>query len=125
MVGVRMVQKTVQHELEKRRVFVFLAVFFFVAMLLDAFTELDAFSHYIDDFGIALIAIIALVYLAISWKRTGVKELLTQNNVVFVLFVIALIIQIYGLFMEVGTNDFGDDIPVLLGLIITLANRFT
>lgn len=120
-----MVQKTVQHELEKRRVFVFLAVFFFVAMLLDAFTELDAFSHYIDDFGIALIAIIALVYLAISWKRTGVKELLTQNNVVFVLFVIALIIQIYGLFMEVGTNDFGDDIPVLLGLIITLANRFT
>ncbi len=120
-----MAQNTVQHELEKRRVFAFLAVFFFVAMLLDALTELDVLSHSIDDFGIALMALIAIVYLAVSWKHTGIKELLTQNNVLFVLFAIALIFQVYGLFAEAGTNDFGDEIPVLLGLIITLANRFT
>ncbi len=120
-----MVQKTVQHELAKRRVFVFLAVFFFVAMLLDALSELNVLSHSVDDFGIALMALIAIVYLAVSWKRTEIKALLAQNNVVFVLFVIALIFQIYGLFVEAGTNDFGDEIPVLLGLIITLANRFT
>ncbi|MCL4373396.1 MAG: hypothetical protein M1360_00430 [Candidatus Marsarchaeota archaeon] len=120
-----MAQKTAQHELAKRRVFVFLAVFFFTAMLLDAFSELDVLSHSVDDFGIALIALIVIVYFAVSWKRTEIKELMTQNNVVFVLFAIALILQVYGLFVEAGTNDFGDDIPVLLGLIITLANRFT
>jgi hypothetical protein len=120
-----MVQKTVQHELAKRRVFAFLAVFFFVAMLLDAFSESDIISHSVDDFGIALIAFIAIVYLAASWKHIGVKELLTQNNIIFVLFVIALLLQVYGLFVEVGTNDFGDEIPVLIGLIIMLANRFT
>jgi len=120
-----MAQKTVQHELAKRRVFVFIAVFFFVGMLLDVFGELNTISHSVDDFGIALMSLIAIVYLAVSWKHIEINELLTQNNVVFVLFVVALLFQIYGLFVEAGTYDFGDEIPVLLGLVITLANRFT
>ena len=115
---------SIQNELGKRRVFVFLAVFFVVAMLLDAFTELSPASHAIDDLGIAIVALIALIYLAASWKRTSLRELATQNNIVFILFIIALLFQIFGLVIEAGTADFGDEIPVLLGIIITLANRF-
>ncbi len=120
-----MANATPQHELEKRRVFAFLAVFFFIAMLLDAFGELDVASHATDDFGIAAMALIAVVYLAVSWKKVSIKSLLTQNNLVFALFVVALLFQVYGLFVEAGTNDFGDEIPVLIGLVIALANRFT
>lgn len=117
--------KGLQHELERRRVFIFLAVFFFVAMLLDAFTELDVPAHAVDDFGIAALSLIAILYVAASRKHVDLKALVAQNNIVVALFVIALLFQIYGLVVEGGTNDFGDEIPVLIGLIITIANRFT
>lgn len=117
--------KGVQRELERRRVFIFLAVFFFVAMLLDAFTELDVATHAVDDFGIAAMSLIAILYVAASWRHIDLKSLVNQNNVVFALFVVALLFQIYGLVVEGGTNDFGDEVPVLIGLIITFVNRFT
>ncbi len=115
----------VQHELEKRRVFLFLSVFFFIAMLLDGLGELNIPLHAFDDIAIAILALIAIIYLIISWKRVGLKSLLRQNNNIFILFVIVLIVQIVGIIAEAGTPDFGDEIPVLIGIIITLVNRFT
>lgn len=94
-------------------------------MLLDGLGELNIPIHAFDDIAIAILSLIAVIYLIISWKRVSLKGLLRQNNNLFILFVIVLIVQIIGIIIEAGTADFGDEIPVLIGIIITLANRFT
>ncbi len=94
-------------------------------MLLDAFTELDLPTHAVDEIGIAVLSLIALIYLAVSWRKTGVEAITTQNNVLFAFFVLMLLFQIYGIVVEAGTNDFGNEIPVLIGIVLALVNRFT
>ncbi len=106
----------------RRRVFAFFAVFLAIPMLLDVFGEADVLSHAVDETGLAAVSIAILIYLALSARRNSTKEIAVQRLVILALVVAAIAFQVYGLFVEFGTEDFGDDIPVLIGLVLMLIN---
>ncbi len=111
--------------LGRRRVFLYLTVFLFITMLLDGLTELDVPIHAVDDIGIAVLSIIGVIVLALMWKKDSEAGLRTQNNILIGLTAIMIIFQIFGIVVEhASPMDFGDDIPVLIGLIIMLLNGF-
>ncbi len=111
--------------LGRRRVFLYFAVFLFITMLLDGLAELDIPIHAVDDIGIAVLSIIGVIILAILWKKESAASLRTQNNILIGLTAIMIIFQIFGIVVErASPMDFGDDIPVLIGLIIMLLNGF-
>ncbi len=112
-------------ELSKRRVFVFFFVFMLIALLPTVIEESDVFLHALDDYLIIFIAIVALLFVFLSWKRQTVSQLLAQHNVLAVLIVIALIVQVYGIIAEIhDPADFGNEIPAFILLIMMLINRF-
>ena len=108
--------------LARRRVLVFFAAFLLIAMLFDAFAELGAVSHAVDEIGIAALSAIMLLYIAVSRNKKSTKDFATQRLVLLGFVILMIAVQIYGLFVEAGTNDFGDDIPVLIGLVLMLIN---
>lgn len=112
-------------ELSRRRVFIFAA--FFVIFVLGSLIaeEGDILSHAFDDAAIFAIGLITLVFLYVSRHRHSLSELTKQHNVVFALFVLALLIQIAAIFMEMNDpQDFGNEIPSLILILLVLANRF-
>ena len=118
--------KLVARELGKRRVFVFFAVAIALAFAVDAIVvESDNFMFALDDYGLVGLSILALVLVGVWRSRRSLSELRSQNNIIVVLFVIALLFKIYGVVVESGhPDDFGDEIPGLLILIVTVLNRF-
>ncbi len=112
-------------ELAKRRVFVFFALaLLFATLLTVAIDENTIANHAADDIGIAVVALAMLAYILYNKSRTKVNELLKQNNAIALLVVLAIIVKIIGIYIERGTVDFGDEIPVLITLVMMLANRF-
>lgn len=118
--------KLVARELGKRRVFVFFAVAIALVFAVDAIVvESDNFMFALDDYGLVGLSILALVLVGVWRSRRSLSELRSQNNIIVVLFVIALLFKIYGIVNESGhPDDFGDEIPGLLILIVTVLNRF-
>jgi hypothetical protein len=87
--------------------------------------EGDIFTHAVDEIGIVTISIIVLVLLAVWRKKVTLPELKKQHNIITALFVIALVFKLYAFTVETNDpQDFGDEIPVLIGLILTILNRF-
>ena len=118
--------KLVVRELGKRRVFVFFAVAIALVFAVDAIVvESDNFMFALDDYGLVGLSVLALVLVGVWRSRRSLTELRSQNNIIVVLFVIALLFKIYGVVGESGhPDDFGDEIPGLLILIVTVLNRF-
>ena len=118
--------KLVVRELGKKRVFVFFAVAIALAFAVDAIVvESDNFMFALDDYALVGLSILALVLVGVWRSRRSLSELRSQNNIIVVLFVIALLFKIYGVVVESGhPDDFGDEIPGLLILIVTVLNRF-
>ena len=111
--------------LGRRRVFLYLTVFLFIAMLLDGLTEFDIPIHAVDDIGIAILSIIGVIILALMWKRDSAASLRLQNRILVALTAIMIVLQIFGIVVErASPMDFGDEIPVLIGLVIMLLNGF-
>lgn len=111
--------------LGRRRVFLYFAVLLFITMLLDGLGELDVSIHAVDDIGIAIVSIIGVIILAAMWKKDSTGSLRMQNNIFIGLTVIMILLQIFGILVEKASPaDFGDDIPILIGLIILLLNGF-
>jgi hypothetical protein len=111
--------------LAKRRVFVFFFVFAIIALLSTVAEESDIFLHALDDYVIIIIAIIALLFIYLSRKKQTVSQLARQHNVILALLVIALIVQIYAIIVEFNDPaDFGNEIPVLVLIVMMLVNRF-
>ncbi len=110
--------------LARRRVFVFIALFLLIAMLLDTGGELNAPTHAIDEIGIAVLSFLMLLYIAIVRKDTSSRSLAAQRIVIVIFILLMIAFQIYGIFAELGTEDFGNEIPVLIGLILMLLNGF-
>ena len=106
----------------RKRVFIFMAAFLLLAMFLDAFAEGDILSHAVDEIGLVAVSLIMLAFIALTWSRRNAKDFATQRLVLLVLVVIGIAVQVYGLFAEQSTADFGDDIPVLIGLVLMLIN---
>ncbi len=110
--------------LVRRRVFIFFALFFFLAMLLDTGGEWNMPTHAVDEVGIAVLSFLILLYIALVRKDISAKALSAQRYVVVVFVLLMIAFQIYGIFAELGTEDFGNEIPVLIGLILMLFNGF-
>jgi hypothetical protein len=118
--------KSIVREFGRRRVFAFFSVAIALVFAVDAIlVESDTFTFALDDFVLVGLSILALVVLVVWRNRRSLSELRSQHNVIAVLFVIALLFKIYGIVVESGhPDDFGDEIPGLLILVITILNRF-
>ncbi|MCL5433562.1 MAG: hypothetical protein M1538_01105 [Candidatus Marsarchaeota archaeon] len=108
--------------LARRRTLVFFAAFLLIAMLFDTIAELDVVSHAVDEIGLVILSAIMLLYILISRSKKSTKDFATQRLVLLCFIILMIAVQVYGLFVEAGTNDFGDDIPVLIGLVLMLIN---
>ncbi|HVA82719.1 MAG TPA: hypothetical protein VNF06_00975 [Candidatus Aquilonibacter sp.] len=117
--------KAVAKELSKRRVFIFAALFAIFALGGLIGEESDILAHAFDDIAILSLSVIILLVIAVSWKKVSFKELVMQHNVITIFFVVALIVQIAAIFIEISDPaDFGNEIPTLILIILSLANRF-
>jgi phosphoglycerol transferase MdoB-like AlkP superfamily enzyme len=118
-------EKALVRELGKRRVFAFFAAFYALALVGLIPEEIDIFTHAIDEIGIVTISVIVLILILVWRKKITLTELKKQHNIIAALFVIALLFKLYAFTVEINDpQDFGDEIPVLIGLILTLLNRF-
>jgi hypothetical protein len=81
--------------------------------------------HALDEYAIVTLAIIVLILIAVWRKKASLQELRKQHNIIAVIFVVALIFKLYAITAEMGDPaDFGDEIQVLITLILALLNRF-
>jgi drug/metabolite transporter (DMT)-like permease len=116
--------KSVVRELSRRRVFVFVAAFLALALFADGLTEADILTHALDDFAIVALSIIVLILIAVWRKKVTLSELKKQHNIITILFVVMLIFKLYAVTVEMNDpQDFGDEIPSLIGIVLTLLNR--
>jgi membrane-bound acyltransferase YfiQ involved in biofilm formation len=117
--------KLLKRELGRRRVFFFVSIFFALALGGLIPEEGDMLLHVLDEYAIVTISIVAIILL-LAWRnKQSLAELKKQHNIIFILFIVALIFKLYAFTVEAGDpQDFGDEIPVAIGLIMTLANRF-
>ena len=112
-------------ELARRRVWVFFAILVAAAFSGQLGEESDIFLHALDEYVLVALAVVALVVLAVMWKKQALGELRKQHNILLVLFVIMLVFKLYAVSVEFGDpQDFGNEIPGLIILIIAVANRF-
>lgn len=110
--------------LARKCVSVFMTLFLLIVMLLDIGAELNTLAHAIDDIGIAVLSFLMLLYIAIVRKDTSLRSFATQRIAIVIFILLMITFQIYGIFAELGTGDFGDEIPVIIGLILMLLNDF-
>ena len=117
--------KSLVREIARRRVFIFVVAFLVLGAVGIIREESDMFLHALDDYAIFALAIIALI-LIVAWRnKQSLTELKRQNNIITVLFVVALIFKLYGTIVEIGDpTDFGDEIPLIIAFVLTIANRF-
>ena len=117
--------KSVVREISRRRVFIFVSVFLVLGGVGTILEESDMFLHAIDDYAMVALAIIALLGFVMWRNKLSLAELRRQNNILTALFVVALIFKVYGAMVEMGdASDFGDEIPLLIAFVLTIANRF-
>ncbi|HZY69564.1 MAG TPA: hypothetical protein VFF67_01105 [Thermoplasmata archaeon] len=114
-----------RRELGVRRVDLYIAIFFAAAITGVIMEESDNFLHLIDDIGLVSLSVVVIVLIAVWWKRQTLGELRRTNTTVAVVFIVALVIQLFGIAVEYNDPmDFGNDIPSLIGLILVIINRF-
>ncbi len=112
-------------ELGRRRVFAFFWVFVLFAIGNVVGEENDIFLHVVDDYADITLAVIAIIVLAVYWKRSSIKDLRMTNNILTVLAVGLILATIFAITQEMGDpTDFGNEIPTLFFGIFMLANRF-
>ena len=109
----------------RRRVNIFFAVFLLFAMTGAVAEEAkDSLLFAGDEIMFVVIALMAILYLAAMYQKRSLKDLKIQNNMLFLLFAIALIIQLVWMPIEAGTPDFGNEVPMLIFFILAVLNRF-
>ena len=117
--------KSAVREISRRRVFVFVSVFLVLGGVGVIMEENDMFLHAIDDYAMVALAIIALLAYAVWRNKLSLADLKKQNNIFAALFAVALVFKLYGTITEVGdASDFGDEIPLLIAFVLTIASRF-
>jgi uncharacterized membrane protein len=118
--------KSIVRELGKRRVFIFFSIAIAIVFAVDAIlVESDNPTFMLDDFGLVGLSILSLAFLAVWRNRRSLKELRSQHNIIAALFVIAVLFKIYGIAVETGhSEDFGNEIPGLIILLIVVLNRY-
>ncbi len=118
-------EKTLRRELGRRRVYIFVSAWLLLALGGVINEESDIFLHALDEYVIFALAVIAAILFVIWRKKQSLPELKKQHNIIWILFVVALVFKIYGIYVEAGDpEDFGNEIPIFILLILTLVNRF-
>ncbi len=118
-------ESSMRRELGRRRVYIFFAAFYALALVGLIPEEGDVFTHAVDEIGIVTVSIIVLILIAVWRKKVALPELKKQHNIIAALFVVALVFKLYAFTVEMNDpQDFGDEIPILIGLILTVLNRF-
>lgn len=113
-----------QHQLGRRRVFVFFFAFTIVALLPTALGESDMLTHFADDVAIIVLAAIALALIASWWRQDTVPGLQRLSNALLMIAIIELVIQIGGIYIErTDAADFANEIPSLLFILTLIINR--
>lgn len=72
---------------------------------------------------ILMVAIVA--FIMISWKKEPLEQLRGQNKVILGLMVVAFVFTAYAVIQELNDpEDFRDELPSIILLVIMLVNRF-
>ncbi len=100
---------------------VFLAVYLIGVIMEEADIPIRA----ADDMAGVGLSIVGLVFIGLTWKRRSVENLRMANNTLFVLILLMLAFTIFGASQEAGNfQDFSDEIPSIILLVLGLTNRF-
>lgn len=120
-------QKTkIMKEKSKRLVYIVLALLMIFIMWNVLFIQnesLEGANHYTDDYLNSSAAILTLVYLAFSWDKKSVGELMTQDRTIALLYLGAIVFQSFVIVTNLPFNSayiielITDEIP---GLILAL-----
>ncbi len=72
-----------------------------------------------------MLSIVVLLLVVVWRKKRTLGDLQMQLNVFEVLFIIMLVFKMFAFTQEIGDpNDFGDEIPVFILLVLTVIQRF-
>lgn len=111
--------------LGRSRVYAFFWVFFLAAIANTVNEESDIALHVADDYVDIILAVVAIILLALWWKKKAPAELKRTNNVMAVFAVLLILATIFAFTQEIGDPaDFGNEIPSLFFGIFMLINRF-
>jgi hypothetical protein len=112
-------------ELRRRRVFLFFGAVLIFAVAGLLFEESDMWTHAIDDVALVGVGLAILILLVWGRREEALAAVRRQNNLVTVLLVVALAFQIAAFPIEMSdAMDFGNEPPLLIVLVIAIANRF-
>jgi heme A synthase len=107
------------------RVYAFFWTFVLVAIANVITEENDVFLHVVDDYTDITLAVVAIIIIAMWWKKRSPAELKRTNNVLAVLSVLLILATLFAITQEIGDPaDFGNEIPTLLFGFWLLINRF-
>lgn len=105
--------------------YIFFTVFLALALLATIGEESDMLLNALDDYVLVGITIVTLILIYVMRNKDSTVELRKQSNWITILFVIALIVQIFAIFQELhDPADFGNGIPSLMLILFVLVNRF-
>lgn len=117
--------KAMQKQTGRARVFAFFWVFALAALSSTVMDEHDIFLHVIDDYTDITLAVVAIVVLAVLWRRNALPSLKKANNIMTVLAVLLMLVTFFAISQEISDPaDFGNEIPTLFFAIFMLINRF-
>ncbi len=118
-------EKMMRRDLGRLRVSVFVAVSLAALTVGIIGEESDIILHALDEYAIFALSIVVILLLVVWRKKRTLADLKMQLNVFEVLFVIMLIFKIFAFTQEMSDPaDFGDEVPLLIVLILTVIQRF-
>ena len=118
-------QTSLLREFSRRRVNTFFSAVIFVAFLGVLLDEVADVSDIIDDGGLVVLALIAMIVIASRWKKNTPIQLKSTNNTVVAIAASMIALTLFGLYNEMGDpTAFGDDIAQLIVTVTFLLNRF-
>ncbi len=118
-------EKSITRDVGRLRVFAFAAVFLATALVGQLNEESDVLLHALDEYAVIALSILVLLLMVVWRSKRNLSDLKMQLNVYEGLFLVMLIFKIFAVTQEIGDpTDFGNEPPVLIGLIIALIQRF-
>ncbi|MDA4117390.1 MAG: hypothetical protein OK455_03500 [Thaumarchaeota archaeon] len=118
-------QTSLLREFSRRRVNLFFSSVTLVAFLGVLINEIADVSDIIDDGGLVVLALIAIVIIALRWKKNTPDQLKSTNTMVVAVVGVMIALTFFGLYNEMGDQiAFGDDIAQLIVTVTFLLNRF-
>ncbi len=87
--------------------------------------ENDIFLHVVDEYADITVGIVAVILLAMWWRKQNPAQLKRTANVMALLAALIILATIFAISQEYADPaDFGNEIPTLFFGIFLLANRF-